>query len=160
MVSLRHGFINSRSALLLALVFCIGSNFWNHHQCWWNARNTHRVSHICDIWRRWSENTSPLIPFSLKATSVITSITEILTGPSKCFMSSCTNLNVDSGSSSCYGSNLKHWHQLLLRPKIQTLAGVRYQVKFLTLFLFFSYFASQNKEITSGNSFFDVCCVS
>jgi len=27
------------------------------------------------------------------------------------------------------------------------------------LLLFFSYFASQNKEITSGNSFFDVCCV-
>ena len=25
--------------------------------------------------------------------------------------------------------------------------------------LFFSYFASQNKEITPGNSFFDVCCV-
>jgi len=27
------------------------------------------------------------------------------------------------------------------------------------LLLFFSYYASQNKEITSGNSFFDVCCV-
>jgi len=27
------------------------------------------------------------------------------------------------------------------------------------LLLFFSYFASQNKEIKSGNSFFDVCCV-
>jgi len=27
------------------------------------------------------------------------------------------------------------------------------------LLLFFGYFASQNKEITSGNSFFDVCCV-
>jgi len=26
------------------------------------------------------------------------------------------------------------------------------------LLLFFSYFASQNKEITSGNYFFDVCC--
>jgi len=27
------------------------------------------------------------------------------------------------------------------------------------LLLFFSYFASQNKEITFGNSFFDLCCV-
>jgi len=27
------------------------------------------------------------------------------------------------------------------------------------LLLFFSYFASQNKDIMSGNSFFDVCCV-
>jgi len=27
------------------------------------------------------------------------------------------------------------------------------------LLLFFGYFASQNKEITSGNSFLDVCCV-
>ena len=27
------------------------------------------------------------------------------------------------------------------------------------LLLFFSYFASQNKEIKSGNHFFDVCCV-
>jgi len=27
------------------------------------------------------------------------------------------------------------------------------------LFLFYSYFASKNKEITSGNSFFDLCCV-
>jgi len=26
------------------------------------------------------------------------------------------------------------------------------------LLLFFSYFASQNKEIKSGNYFFDVCC--
>jgi len=27
------------------------------------------------------------------------------------------------------------------------------------LLLFFSYFASQNKEIKSGNYFYDVCCV-
>jgi len=27
------------------------------------------------------------------------------------------------------------------------------------LLLFFSYFASQNKELKSGNYFFDVCCV-
>ena len=27
------------------------------------------------------------------------------------------------------------------------------------LLLFFSYFASQNKDIMAGNSFFDVCCV-
>jgi len=27
------------------------------------------------------------------------------------------------------------------------------------LLLFFSYFASQNKETKSGNYFFDVCCV-
>jgi len=27
------------------------------------------------------------------------------------------------------------------------------------LLLFFSYFASQNKETKSGNSFFDMCCV-
>jgi len=27
------------------------------------------------------------------------------------------------------------------------------------LLLFFSYFASQNKEITSGNALFKVCCV-
>jgi len=27
------------------------------------------------------------------------------------------------------------------------------------LLLFFSYFSSQNKELKSGNYFFDVCCV-
>jgi len=31
--------------------------------------------------------------------------------------------------------------------------------KISDLLLFFSYFASQNKEITSDNLFFDVCCV-
>jgi len=41
---------------------------------------------------------------------------------------------------------------------------IRCEAKFLTsaeisdLLFFLSYFASQNKEIKSGNYFFDVCC--
>ena len=99
----------------LHAVFCIGTNFWN--QLWWNAWYSHRVSHTCEIWRHWSENTSQLIPFSLKTTSIIT---EILIGPLKYLIGSCTDLNVDSGS------NLTYWlrHLLRLRPKIQTPAGV------------------------------------
>jgi len=92
----------------LHTVFCIGTNFWNH-QWWWNARYSHRVSHICDIWRRWSENTSQLIPFNLKTTSIITIITEILICPLKCLIGSCTDLNVDYGS--CSGQKPK------LRPE-------------------------------------------
>jgi len=41
----------------LHTVFCIGTEFLNHHQ-WWNALYSHPVSDICDIWRRWSKNTS------------------------------------------------------------------------------------------------------
>ena len=81
----------------LHTVFRIGTNFWNH-QWWWNAWYSHRVPHICDIWRRWSENASQLISFSLKTISISTIIAEILIGPLKCLIDSCTDLNVDSGS--------------------------------------------------------------
>ena len=111
---LRHGFLNSRSALLPAYCILYRKHHWKHQQRW-NARYSHRVSHICDIWRRWSENTSQIIPFSLKTTSIIT---ENLISPLKCLIGSCTDLNVDSGS--CSGLNLKYW----LRQKIQTPAGV------------------------------------
>jgi len=75
------------------------------------------VSHCCDIWLRWSENTPQLIPFCLQTISIIT---EIITGLLKYLISSCTDLNVDS----CSFSNLKYWLRLLLRPKIQTPVGV------------------------------------
>ena len=60
---------------------------------------------------------SELIPFCLTTTSIVT---EILMGPWKILIGSCTDLNADSGS--CSGLNLKYWLrlQLLLRSKIQT----------------------------------------
>jgi len=69
----------------------------------------------------WSENTSQLFPFCLKTTSIFT---EILIGPSKILIGSCTYLNVDSSLGSCSGSTLKYSPWLLLRSKIQTPAGV------------------------------------
>jgi len=62
--------------------------------------------------RCWSENTSQNIPFCLKTTSIII---EILTGLLKYLISSCTDLNVDSGSYSV--SSLKYGLRLLLRRK-------------------------------------------
>ena len=64
---LRHGFLNSRSALSFTHCILHRHNFWNHQE-WWNSWYSHLVLHLCDIWRRWSENTSQLIPFSLKTT--------------------------------------------------------------------------------------------
>ena len=46
----------------------------------------------------------------------------LLHTPSKILIGSCTHLNVDSGSCSCW--NLNYWLRLLPRPKIQTPAGV------------------------------------
>jgi len=71
------------------------------------------VSHFCNLWRPWSENTSQLIPICLTTTSITTEIKS-----QKFLLGSCTDLHVDSGS------NLKCWLRLLLQHKMQTPAGV------------------------------------
>jgi len=51
-------------------IFCVGHYF---ETIWWNARYSHLVSPVCDIWRHSWENTSQLIPFCL-TTGIIAEI--------------------------------------------------------------------------------------
>jgi len=77
------------------------------------------MSHFCDIWRHWSENTSQLIQFH-SVWQQQSSLQKL--GPLKILIGSCTDLNVDSGSCSCLKCQLRpdSTPALLLRDHLCT----------------------------------------